>query len=930
MPSAGDLVWPIAVSTTEALSGFSRVVYVPNRQMPCPLCAAHPEQAPEPCVECGGTGLQTTLKRIMVDVPSIRGDLQRLRVRGGGNYVEAEHCFGDLILVCHVRPEADLSLADGVLRRSVDLPARQASLGGAVEVAVLNHILAVDLPAGLVDGQRLELSSEAVAGIGSPLPVVLDIHVVPDDPEPAPSAVTGVADLYRLAAAAEAEGCFEAARDLYAEIAKQTKAPKASVKQSAMHLRLGETGLAVRAMEHAMALSPNDAEISYYLAMCHARNGDNLIAAVELERARQAGLPAARADEAHRRITKTIFMPTAGLTSSQLDGARKALKLALDRYYGAASGAYQAMLELGEEPQAHYWHGAANWLLTVESGEDQLATAYLSLAEAARSAPGAHRSHRDTALIRDELLSNGSITSRTRVCTHLVREGQAQDAQDFLFSALRKARRLVPAAQREVSSALQASRAFLQTCEPYAGTHSTVQAVWQRAFSQVGQAAVRLDQALPDERGLNELTRGELGNLMGLSSEVVREVLLPVLRGLESEIEQSVRISPRYHALLEQAIEWSGRMSLVSQSISQCNSALLRGGGAAQQASAEAFDRLRREVGTIYAAMETHNAEIGNELSCVWRCLAFALQLDVRLRSLLTAEEPLRDARTLARALEFLQGAINIDPDFAISDESRQMFCDLLDDFQSCAQVAAGSGALARVELLQNTMDAINSQVSPFSLAEATNDLLSEEKLKLFDWAVETLFRNAAPLPREFIIAAKMDCYAATNYRFAHRIPDATNHQVLPLNQIDRYDVHVSGVTMRNVLVTLRDGRRLTFSGVRTGDVFPQEQMSWLLGAHMWQNLAEVELEALSTGRAAPTYALAAQGSHDRRELPAGQAAGQLPAATGTKTCGQCGRHNFVRDRFCRDCGSPLQTEQAALPPNALTPRLLRSPNSEE
>lgn len=930
MPSAGDLVWPIAVSTTEALSGFSRVVYVPNRQMPCPLCATHPEQAPERCVECGGTGLHTTLKRIMVDVPSIRGDLQRLRVRGGGNYVEAEHHFGDLILICHVRPEAHLSLADGVLRKSVDLTARQASLGGAIEVAVLNHVLTVDLPAGVIDGQQFELSSEAAAGIGSSHPIVLDIHIVPDDPDPSPSAVPAVDDLYRLAAAAEAEGHFETARDLYVEIAKQTKAPKALVKQSAMHLRLGETDLAVRAMERAMALSPNDAELSYYLAMCHARNGDSLVAAVELERARRAGLPAARADEAHRRITKTVFMPTASLTSSQLDAARKALKLALDRYYGAASESYQAMLELEEEPQAHYWHGAANWLLTAESGEDYLATAYLSLTEAARSAPDTEKFGRDAGLIRDELLSRGSITSKTRVCAHLVREGRAQDAQDFLFSALREARRLVPASQREISSGLQASRAFLQTCEPYTGMHSAVQALWQRAFSQVGQAAVRLDQALPDGRSINELTRGELGNLIGISSEVVREVLLPVLRGLESDIEQSVHTSPRYHALLEQAIEWSGRMSLISQNIAQCNSTLARGGGAAEQASAEAFSRLRRDVATMYAAMETHNAAIGEELSCLWRCLAFTLQLDVRLRSLLTAQEPLRDARTLARALEFLQGAINIDPDFAISDESRKMFCDLLDDFQSCAQVAAGSGALARVELLQNTMDAINSQVSPFSLAEATNDLLSEEKLKLFDWAVETLFRNAAPLPREFIIAAKTDCYAATNYRFAHRIPDATNHQVLPLNQIDRYDVHVSGVTMRNVLVTLRDGRRLTFSGVRTGDVFPQEQMSWLLGAHMWQNLAEVELEALSTGRAAPTYALAAQGLHDRRELPAGQATGQLPAATGTKTCEQCGRHNFIRDRFCRDCGSPLDTEPATLPLNTLTPRLLRSPDSEE
>lgn len=921
MPSTGDIVWPIAVSLTEALSGFSRVVYVPSRQLPCPACLPQTEQDREDCEDCGGSGVQTTLKRIMVDIPPLRDDLQRLKVRGAGNYIEADRAFGDLILVCHIRPESNLCVTDGVLLLDVDLPATQAESGGTIEVTLLNQLLAIELPPGVGDGQRLDLPSDLATV--APLPVAVQIHVRPEETVGFPCGTAEVTELSRAAAAAEAEGRFDVARDRYAELVDRVAHPKNLVKLSAMHLRLGETRSAVETMQRALKVSPDDAEIYYYLAMCQARDGNHLMAAVELERARRLGLPAARAEEAHRRVVKSVFMPTADLTPHELERAREGLKLALDRYYGAASEAYERVLGLGERPHAYYWLGAADWLLTVESGEDRLASAYLALTEAGRSASQPPQFAIGAAQIRAEVLTQGSLASKARVCTHLVREGQAQEAQDFLFAALRDVRRMVPGRQRELSAGIEACRVFLRTCESYVSVHSRVQSAWQSAFSNLGEAKRRVNTATADGRPLGELTRGELSALVRTGLETLRDFILPALRSLEGELEEAVRVTPRYHRLLEQVIEWTPRISPVAQSLAQCGSGLQRGSSPAQQASADALVTLSQQVGAAYSAMELENTSLGRELSCLWRALAFALQLTAKLQSLLAVDEPMRNARTLARALELLQASINLDPDFAASEASAQALCDLLDEFQQCAQAAAGCGALARVELLQNTFDALNSQISPFQIASSPAELMAEDKLKLFDWAVETLFEAVVPMPREFIIAARPDCYALSNYRLAHRVPDTTTYQVLPLSQIERYDVHVSGVTMRNVLFTLRDGRRVTFAGVRTADVLPHEQVSWLLGAHMWQNLATAEREALNTGRAAPTQALSAQSPSVPLELSAAGTSGRLPSATSAKACGQCGRENFVRDRFCRSCGAPLEVEQAALPPDGSMPKLL-------
>ncbi len=921
MPSIGDLIWPIAVSVTEALSGFSRVIYVPSRQLPCPTCQAQKEQVYDLCEDCDGSGLQTTLKRIMVDIPPLRDNLQRLKVRGAGDYIEAGNAFRDLVLVCHIRPESNLSVTDGILLLGVDLSATQAENGGTIEVTLLNQPLAIELPPSVGDGQRIALPPD-VATV-APLPVVVQIHVRPEETARVPLETSEVDELCRAAAAAEAEGCFEVARDKYAELTEQVANPKNFVKLSAMHLRLGATRSAVEAMQRALKVNPDDADLYYYLAICQAKDGNHLMAAVELERARRLGFPAVRARRAHRRIITSVFRPTADLTPRELECARDGLELALDRYYGAAAEAYQEMLGLGERSHAYYWLGAANWLLTVEGDEDCLASAYIALTEAGRSGGQLRQFAIGAAQIREEMFTQGSLASKVWLCTHFVREVQAQEAQDYLFAALRDADRMVPGGQRELSTAIEASQVFEHTCETYVGAHVRVQSAWQSTFSNLVEATRRMDTATADGRPLRELMRGELSALVRTGLETLRDSMVPALRGLESELEEAIHISPRYHLLLEQVIEWITCLVPVAQSLARCWSGLQLGRSSAQQASADALVTLSQQVGAAYADMELENTSLGRELSCPWRAQAFALQLTVKLQSLLAADEPLRNACTLARALELLQASISLDPDFAAPEASDQVLCDLLDEFQQCAQTAAGCGALDRVELLQNTFDALNSQLSPFQIANSPAELMAEDKLKLFDWAAETLFEAVAPIPGEFIIAARPDCYALSSYRLVHRIPDTTTYQVLPLSQIERYDVHVSGVTMRNVLFTLRDGRRVTFAGVRTADVLPHEQVSWLLGARMWQNLAAAELEALNTGRASPTKSLSAQSPSVLLERSAAPAPGQLASSNSAKTCGQCGRENFVRDRFCRGCGAPLETEPPALPTDEAMPKLL-------
>jgi tetratricopeptide (TPR) repeat protein len=868
-----------------------------------------------PCADCDGTGRAEIIKRLPVDLPPVTGDGARVRVAGAGEYVEETGSFGDLSLVCHIVPQRDLDIADGELRATLALTTTEASEGGVFEVRLPGGPLEIDLPGPLESGATFEIPDAGIRLNDRAGPLIVEIAVLEgeaDTSEPDPDVVRR---LFTDARAAERDRDFERARDLYGQIARMAPSARASRKLGWMYLRLGDLDTAVERLREAVALEYSNPDPHYYLGAVHHKRGDALLAAVEMEMARKLGLQEPQLEMVRGRSVARLFAPGDDLPEEEREVSEDALHSAIKRYYGASAASCRSLLETSPTPRVFHQYGAANWLLTVDTGEDHLTEAFLALRSAAQMAPEDAEFTTDFEAVERALLDHGSVAARVAVARHLLGQREAAAAWGYVRTAVGAAKTQHAQSDRAGAAALESVAGAINVSDRMAGAIRPVHETWEAVLPAVAGAAERLRElaAIGAEDG-PAAGAGGMRSAAEEAGRLCRERLLPACADLQAVLEQVQPLPARAHGWLEELIALARRLTEDVRRVTRAIPTRRASPNARGQDLAQALAQPAAEASAFEERLRSQCAHLDELLAHLWRSWASLLQLETVLCRQLGRDDPLRDCRLLTKAVRLEQVASSMQPEQACSFEHREAVCELLDDFQEVAQIAAGTGAFARAEFLQNTIDSLRRDITPFRpLAASVEDFLQDAKLRLFDWACDALFENASSLPQEFLIVARPDCYAVTNYRIAHRQTDATTYQLLPLSAVQRYQVQASGATTRTVTFTLKDGRRLTFNDVLREDVVPAEYVKWLLGAKMWDTLAEAELEALEAGRPAPTPELPAEALHSRRRLVGDTRPAMLEDGGDTLVCQQCGRQNFANDRFCRECGAQLQrpAEQA-------------------
>lgn len=99
-----DITFPVFLTLEEAYEGTDREFVFPRDDAVCDACdggAPAPDQA---CSVCGGTGRTTMPRRLRVAVPAGVNDQVRLKVAGQGRWDPVACQWGDLYLVCYLRP----------------------------------------------------------------------------------------------------------------------------------------------------------------------------------------------------------------------------------------------------------------------------------------------------------------------------------------------------------------------------------------------------------------------------------------------------------------------------------------------------------------------------------------------------------------------------------------------------------------------------------------------------------------------------------------------------------------------------------------------------------------------------------------------------------------------------------------------------------
>lgn len=917
------MTWPIALSISEALAGCSRVVYFPRREVPCRACLGTGQTASGPCRDCEGTGWAEIIKRVPVDLPPIPDHCARVRIAGAGEYVAESGTFGDLSLICHVVPQDGLMLVGGQLRATLPVSPEQATIGGVFTLSLPGGPLEVQLPGPLADGGHYAFHTSALVP-NREHTVIIQISIL-EATAPTPVDTGTISQLYADASNAERARDFAQAGDLYAEIARIEPSARALRKCGWMHLRLGDSDRAIGCLAQAVQADWDSAEAHYYKGAVHYKRGEFLPALVEVEIAHHLGMREPQVDKVREGSLRRVFRPLDDLPSSEHDRSVAAAAAAFGRYYGSAATGLREVLETTPRPRIYYQYGAACWLLSLDGTEDRMADAYLALRAAASLTADDGEVCAAFRELDTVLHTRGSVASQIAVAGHLLRQGEAPDAWRHVDAASRSLGTRGLMSDRDASAADEALGNAVTTCEHLAAVIRPAHRAWGHALAGASPAAGRLrDMVTALSAGAQPVVGSTVQAAHREAAAMGHEVLLPACADLQAYLEREYRALPlTCHAWLESLISSATRLKDDLRNLARSRRPSRGAQADSLRVDIAALEQLSRTAGALERTIADQLDGLDSTLYYALQCWSRMLHMRTGVSGHLGREDHLARCQALAQAVRLAEMARSMRPDASTDTDDRRAVCALLDDFQDAAQEAAGTGAFARAEFFQNTIDSLRAGVlaSPV-LAASVPDFLQEEKLRVFDWACNVLFATAGALPQEFLVDARPQCYALTNFRVAHRQTDATTFVLIPLSSVQRYDARASGATTCVATFTLRDGRRVAFNSVPVEDAIPGERMKWLLGARMWGDLTEAELEALEAGRPAPTAQLAAESAHDRRRLLGDARPAQLGTGGETAVCRSCGRHNFAQDRFCRECGARLGPDQPTALPTEEPPAL--------
>jgi molecular chaperone DnaJ len=126
----------------------------------CPECGGAGRVNPHDCRDCGGTGTAEQEQAVRVDVPPGVVTGTRLRVQGEGQGGVGGAPSGDLYVVVEVLPHPLFEREDEDLVTEVPVSFAQAALGAQVEVATLEGVVRMRIPAGSQSGRVFRLKGK--------------------------------------------------------------------------------------------------------------------------------------------------------------------------------------------------------------------------------------------------------------------------------------------------------------------------------------------------------------------------------------------------------------------------------------------------------------------------------------------------------------------------------------------------------------------------------------------------------------------------------------------------------------------------------------------------------------------------------------------------------------------------------------------------
>ena len=146
----------------------------------CPTCRGEGSINPNPCRNCGGSGMTPKSEKINVKIPAGVDNGSKVRMAGMGAPGVNGGPPGDVYIITRVRPHHYFERKGDNLYSEAKVTVKEAALGEKIEIPTVDGLVMLSMPPGVQNGQQLKLKGKGVphfggAGVGDHY---VTIHVV--------------------------------------------------------------------------------------------------------------------------------------------------------------------------------------------------------------------------------------------------------------------------------------------------------------------------------------------------------------------------------------------------------------------------------------------------------------------------------------------------------------------------------------------------------------------------------------------------------------------------------------------------------------------------------------------------------------------------------------------------------------------------------
>lgn len=132
----------------------------------CPTCHGRGGRLERPCDACGGSGRQSSSRKVQVRLPAGVEDGQRIRVKGKGGPGLQGGPSGDLYVDVRVSPDARFARRGRHVTTSTTISVTDALLGSTVSVPTLDDPVTLKVSPGTQPGTTLRVKGRGVPAQG--------------------------------------------------------------------------------------------------------------------------------------------------------------------------------------------------------------------------------------------------------------------------------------------------------------------------------------------------------------------------------------------------------------------------------------------------------------------------------------------------------------------------------------------------------------------------------------------------------------------------------------------------------------------------------------------------------------------------------------------------------------------------------------------